>query len=197
MDNLITVRIPILGQLQVGKSTLFSQITYGTPSKMIHSSSGDFLNIFKVYKPNIPQGIKFIELKGENDHVIKLVLLDDPECSISSEDLGGYIAGASAILLLFDVTDRDTTMELQELVEELERLEPGVDTVFHTWLVGNKVDLREVMRGSPVDDSISYKEGKELAEELGCIEYFEISALTGEGVPELLQDMIEFLTVGY
>ncbi|MHA2298260.1 MAG: hypothetical protein ACXAEU_04955 [Candidatus Hodarchaeales archaeon] len=198
MDNLITLKIPILGQLQVGKSTLFSQLTYDTPDRKPQSrSTEDFLNIFKVYKPNVPQGIKFIELEGDKGlyQLVKLVFLDDPECG-ASNDLTDYISGASGVLLVFDVTDRDTTIELHDLVEELAQLETKDPLVFHSWLVGNKTDLRGVMRGSPVDDSLSLEEGKELAEELSCIDYYEISALTGEGVKELLKDVVDFLTVG-
>ncbi|MHA1166876.1 MAG: hypothetical protein ACTSRU_03570 [Candidatus Hodarchaeales archaeon] len=191
MENgdIYTISIPILGQLQVGKSSLFSRLVHGKIREELLKAPRLNREYLSVHGIETPQGIRFIEKKDGS--VVKLVFSDDPECRISSESIETYLKGASAVLLVFDVTDSDSAMELPGVVGKIQKLN-GLDTFLHSWLIGNKIDQREVFYGSPVDESVSNEKGKELALKLGCVDYVELSARTGEGVEALIQSIMEF-----
>lgn len=190
MENgdIYTVRIPILGQLQVGKSSLFSRLVHGKIREELLKASTpkkDFLNAYGI---ETPQGIRFVE--KEDGSVMKLVFSDDPECRISSDNINSYLKDASAVLFVFDVTDSDSAMELPDLVNRIREISE-LDMLFQSLLIGNKIDQREVFYGSPVDESVSKEKGMELARKLGCESYIEVSTLTGDGIKTLLRSIIE------
>ncbi|XP_057314947.1 uncharacterized protein LOC130656140 [Hydractinia symbiolongicarpus] len=89
-----------------------------------------------------------------------------------------FFRGAKGVLLLFDVTNRNSFVLIEEWVSSLKSFNLDKEEVF---LIGNKIDLdyREV----------TYKEGKELA--LACgMKYYETSAKTGENVKSTVELLI-------
>lgn len=89
-----------------------------------------------------------------------------------------YFRGAKGVLLLFDVTDRNSFNRVQEWVLCLKQFKLENEELF---LVGNKIDLDGRI--------ISYEEGKQLALSNG-MKYFETSAKTGENVKETVHRLI-------
>ena len=85
-------------------------------------------------------------------------------------------SGTNAAAIVFDVSDRESFKECAEWIRELR--EKCFDVVIT--LVGNKTDIkREINR----DDA------ERISKKLGC-KYLETSALTGEGIGELVKTLI-------
>lgn len=89
-----------------------------------------------------------------------------------------YYRGASAIIIVYDVTDQHSFGEAKRWREELDdRIDAGVLTV----LVGNKSDMI-LSRVVPAPEASAY------AEEKG-MEHVETSAKTGDNVCSLFEDI--------
>ncbi len=103
-------------------------------------------------------------------------------------DLGGqesfsllrsrFYQGAHHVMLIYDCTERETFDQIVDWYENLALsfCEAAKNPVSGA-LVGNKCDLKEKME-------VSSQEGKQLADVL-CLDFFETSAKTGQGVGEL------------
>jgi hypothetical protein len=59
-----------------------------------------------------------------------------------------------------------------------------------------KSDLRDDKTTADKLSAISFGDGAALAESLGCVDYMECSALTGEGVNEILTRAVEIVIDG-
>ena len=88
-----------------------------------------------------------------------------------------YYRGCNVILVVFDVTDRQSFDNVNNWVECIEKF--AKSNVLRI-LVGNKIDLSEKR-------VISNEEGKKLAQKYG-LKYYEISALKSEGLNEMFED---------
>lgn len=87
-----------------------------------------------------------------------------------------YYHGASVVLIVFDVTNRDSlTAGALHWLRELRHTGPR-DAVYA--LVGNKADFGEHLR------EVSEEEGRQYADELKAI-YYETSAKSGDSIFEL------------
>jgi len=84
-----------------------------------------------------------------------------------------YFKGAHAILLVYDVTDRDTFENIQQWVQQIRE---NADERVRLVLVANKSD-REDARAVATD------EGEELARQYG-VQFFETSAKDNKNVDE-------------
>jgi Ras-related protein Rab-1A len=76
-----------------------------------------------------------------------------------------YVAGANGVLLVYDITQRDTFERVRKWIQTVDEMSSGPTVKV---LVGNKVDLA-------AERKVEEKEGQELAKELN-IEFFETSA---------------------
>ncbi|CAD6580287.1 MAG: hypothetical protein CYPHOPRED_001182 [Cyphobasidiales sp. Tagirdzhanova-0007] len=90
-----------------------------------------------------------------------------------------YYRGAEGCLLVFDVTNRRSFVDLHIWLSDLQEWAEEKVVII---LVGNKVD-------ASTDDSreVSSEEGQEWAAEHG-MEYIETSAKTGQGVEEAFEE---------
>ena len=91
-----------------------------------------------------------------------------------------YYKGAKGILLIFDVTDKDTFEHVRDWIERIHEESPEGITIC---LVGNKIDRNE-------ERVISNEEGKKIAEEFN-ISYFETSAKSNIGVEEVFTHLVK------
>jgi Ras-related protein Rab-11A len=89
-----------------------------------------------------------------------------------------YYQDAVVALLVFDLGDRKTFLELNDWKEGFERENHTAAVI----LVGNKCDLQERQH-------VSEEDARAWAQE-AAVEYFAVSALTGEGVGELLDGLV-------
>ena len=92
-----------------------------------------------------------------------------------------YYKGASAILLVYDTTDR---MTFESITHWMKQIETYAHKDVLKVLIANKIDKKGA--------EISYEEGEELAKKFN-IQFFETSAKTGEKVDEVFQFCAERL----
>lgn len=95
---------------------------------------------------------------------------------------GMFFRGAMGALVTFDLTRRATFDNVGTWINEAKNESP--DTLFI--LVGNKNDLDDMRE-------VSTEEAVSKAKKLGCIDYIETSALTGENVTESFYKIAETL----
>ncbi|EZG76300.1 small GTPase family Rab subfamily protein [Gregarina niphandrodes] len=109
------------------------------------------------------------------DFKIKTIMLEDKKVKLQIWDTAGqerfrtitssYYRGAQGIIVVFDVTDRDSYDHVRQWMHEIERY-AGEEV--NTLLVGNKRDLTS-------ERAVTYSEGEDLAASYG-IRYVETSA---------------------
>ena len=91
-----------------------------------------------------------------------------------------YYNDANGILLIYDITNRDSFDSISLWVNEIKNNSPAEAILF---LVGNKSDLIK-------ERIISYQEGKNKADELG-ISFAEVSAKNGDNILLLFENISE------
>ena len=85
-------------------------------------------------------------------------------------------------MVIYDVTNRDSLWEAESQLSNIQKFAPQYCI---TILVGNKIDLNHAR-------TVSFDEGAQLAEKLG-LPFFEISAKTGDGVEESMNELISLM----
>ena len=80
-------------------------------------------------------------------------------------------------IFVFDITDRNSFDEINQLIEEVKNLQNNSGNNFIKVLIGNKLDLK-------FERKVSYEEGDKLADENG-MKYFEVSAKSGENMERI------------
>ncbi|KAL3628447.1 Ras-related protein RABC2a [Castilleja foliolosa] len=161
----LSFKILLIGDSAVGKSSLL--VTF------ISNVVEDHLS------PTI--GVDFkIKLLTVGDKRLKLTIWDTAGQERFRTLTSSYYRGAQGVILVYDVTRRDTFTNLSDVwAKELELYSTHEDCI--KMLVGNKVD-RESER------VVSREEGITLAEELGC-QFFECSAKTRENVEKCFEEL--------
>ena len=125
---------------------------------------------------------KFITTIGV-DYRDKLVTIEDAPIKLQIWDTAGqerfrtitvsYFKGAHGIVLVYDITDRDTFESIRQWVEQIHEY---ADVHVNILLVGNKCDQEE-------QRAVATAEGDALAREYG-IDFFETSARENVNVEE-------------
>jgi Ras-related protein Rab-1A len=153
----------VVGPRNVGKSSLVRRHMEDIFSETYKATVGADM---KVTSMNFPEG----------DVVLTIVDLGGQESF--SLLRSSFYQGAHHVMLVYDKTERLTFDEVVNWYEKLSMSFCGKDRRPVTGaLVANKSDLLE-------KSEVTTAEGKQLADVL-CLKYFETSAKTGEGVPEL------------
>ncbi|KAJ9661978.1 hypothetical protein H2201_006267 [Coniosporium apollinis] len=174
------VKILLLGDAEVGKSTFLSRLTLGA-----HSHSSDDLPpyalptlrdldqpfIFDIRMYNRPYRFLFYDTASPENYTL---LRPD------------------FLILCFDITRRETLFALSSYWKKLVEGHFNYDEALPVMVLGLKRDLRRewteeerVNRGG----SVMPQEGLRVAQEMRCDRYAECSALTGELCREVLEDV--------
>ena len=119
---------------------------------------------------------------------VKKILFNGKKVKIQLWDVSGqkqyrsivkaYFKASKAIILVYDVANESSFLAINDWIKEIKKDE--INPIFA--LVGQKCDLNERI--------ISEEKGREMANELG-VEFFEISAKTGQNVEELFNYLIQ------
>lgn len=132
----------IIGNSCVGKSNILLRFS----ENVFHES----------FLPTI--GVDFkIKNVDVNDKLVKLHIWDTAGQERFKTITATYYKGAHGIILVYDITDRQSFQDIENWLEEIQKhASPNVAKL----LVGNKCDLEN-------ERAVSVQEGREYAESLG------------------------------
>ncbi|XP_027365903.1 ras-related protein RABC2a-like isoform X1 [Abrus precatorius] len=160
----LSFKILLIGDSAVGKSSLLVSFISNSVEDIAPTIGVDFK----------------IKLLTVGEKRLKLTIWDTAGQERFRTLTSSYYRGAQGIILVYDVTRRDTFTNLSEVwSKEVELYSTNQDCV--KVLVGNKVD-RDSER------VVSKEEGLALANELGCL-FFECSAKTLENVEMCFKEL--------
>ena len=158
-----TLKIIILGSSEVGKTCILNRYFHNEFKENLLSTIGiDFqTKYFKFENKKIKAN--YIDTAGQEKFRAISV---------------NYLKGTDGVILVFDITKRETFDLLETWLNELKDTNKGdVSKV----LIGNKSDLANARK-------VSFEEATNLAETMKCT-YYEASAKTGEKVAEALDEI--------
>jgi small GTP-binding protein len=159
-------KVVLLGNTGVGKTVLVERVTE---------------DIF--HKAHIPTiGAQFTSLEMRvGDRVCILELWDTAGQEEFRALVSFYARDAHGALLLYDITNRTSFVDIRQWLDFIRRNSPDVQVI----LFGNKIDLT-------ADRTITRDEGEELAQTLG-IAFMEGSAKTTENIQDAFEKMTDLL----
>ena len=156
-------KVLLLGNSNVGKSSLFLRFV------------DDIWN--DTFVPTI--GVDFkIKTFDIDEKKIKMQIWDTAGQERFKNIIASYYRGAHGILLIFDVTDKDSFKNLSNWLIEIEK---NASKNVLKVLIGNKTDLEEKR-------VITYNQGKEFADTYG-LKYIETSAEKNLNVNEAFETL--------
>ncbi|GAA0184287.1 small GTPase [Lithospermum erythrorhizon] len=122
--------------------------------------------------------VKFVSLGGKK---LKLAIWDTAGQERFRTLTSSYYRGAQGIIMVYDVTRRDTFTNLSDIwAKEIDLYSTNQDCI--KMLVGNKVDKEK-------DRVVSKKEGIDFAREYGCL-FIECSAKTRINVEQCFEELV-------
>jgi len=156
-------KLLLIGDSGVGKSSLLLRFTD---------------DLFEEMSPTI--GVDFkVKVLNVNRSKVKLTIWDTAGQERFRTLTASYYRGAHGIILVYDVSRRETFDNLKEIwLREVDMYSSGGSVV--KMLVANKVDMES--------RAVSREEGQALARSLGTI-FFECSAKTKVGVQNAFEEL--------
>lgn len=167
MDNdvLTTLKILIIGESGVGKSSLLLRFTDDTFDPDIGATIGvDFK-------------VKTLTVDGNK---AKLAIWDTAGQERFRTLTPSYYRGAQGVILVYDASSRETFDKLEEWLNEIEMYSTKKDII--KMLVGNKIDKKE--------REVERTQGVQFARRHSML-FIEASARTKEGVQLAFEELVE------
>ncbi|XP_015741251.1 ras-related protein Rab-18-B-like isoform X2 [Coturnix japonica] len=162
--NGITVKLILIGDSAVGKSSLLLRFAEGS------------------FEPNLKPTI-CVDFKVKkmvvNGHTVQLAIWDTAGQERFRTLNPSYYRGTQGIVLVYDVTRKDTFTGLESWLKELEIYTTNSNTV--KMLVGNKTDKP--------DREVERKEGLQFAKKRSLL-FIETSAKTQDGVQHAFEELV-------
>ena len=145
-------------------------------------------NKFEIYFSTV--GIDFTYLIIESKYgIIKLMIWDFAGQEQFRNTVKSYFKGAHCIILGYDITNKKSYKETKKSCYDFIIDNLNKDNIPLFYLVANKIDLHDEIE-IPDKDALSFAKEKKM-------EYFKISAKTGEGVDLLLNHIVNSLIKKY
>ena len=162
-NEYITCKVVMVGEPGVGKTSIISRYVLNQFSNVVISTTG------------ASYATKIIEL--DKDNKIKFQIWDTAGQERFRSLAKIFYQNAAAVVLVYDITVRDTFEKLKEYwIKEIKDNAPS-DIIIA--LAGNKSDNYEF-------EVVSLKEGKELAQEINAI-FKSTSAMLSHGIEDLFK----------
>ncbi len=165
------LKILMIGDAGVGKSSILQQFTDGYFSDQQQSTIGvDFK-------------VKMMTVTGPDERPkrVKVTIWDTAGQERFRTLTSSYYRGAQGIILVYDVSRRDTFESLHMWLQEVEQFSMGGGKDVVKLLVGNKIDQERI-----VDRAMA----SEWAEEKGML-FMEASAKTKEGIAQVFTEVVQ------
>jgi len=154
----VTLKLILLGNIEVGKTSLLLRFTDGSFSEKI---------VGEVDKRN-----KDLKIDGKN---VRMIIHDTAGQERFRTLTSSYYRNADGIIVVYDITDEDSFNEVEGFLKEGVRYARKAQQ----FLVGNKIDLND-------QRIVSTQQGSTMAN-TKKIDFFETSAKTGENVEHLFE----------
>ncbi|OWM63933.1 ras-related protein RABC1-like [Punica granatum] len=159
------LKLLLIGDSGVGKSSLLLSFTSDAFEDLSPTIGVDFK-------------IKHVTVNGKK---LKLAIWDTAGQERFRTLTSSYYRGAQGIIMVYDVTRRETFTNLSEIwAREIDLYSTNPDCI--KMLVGNKVDKES-------DRAVSKKEGIDFARQYGCL-FLECSAKTRVNVEQCFEELI-------
>ena len=158
----VSLKIIILGASTVGKTTIFVRYFHQDHTQVLSTMGIDFKTKFFKFDDK-KMKINYIDTAGQEKFK-----------SISEN----YLKGTDGVILVFDLTNKET-FDLVTYWHEC--MKKNNKSNIGKILFGNKNDLEDKRE-------VTYEEGKELANSIGC-DYYEGSAMSGENIDFVMNEI--------
>jgi len=170
-EDIAEAKVVLLGSVSVGKSALALKYVRGEFSETLESTVGACF---------------FAKRLSINGTDIRLQIWDTAGQERFHALTPLYYRGSVGAILVFDLSDQSSFKGVQTWMDELQK-EMNGDMVLI--VVGSKKDI---FYSLPEDQRLVHvpQAAKEYAQSKGAL-YFETSAKTGEGIPELFETLAE------
>jgi len=145
-------------------------------------------NKFEIYLPTIGVDFKILNIESKYG-IIKLMIWDFAGQEQFRNRVKSYFKGAHCIILGYDITNKKSYKETKKSCYDFIIDNLNKDNIPLFYLVANKIDLHDEIE-IPDKDALSFAKEKKM-------EYFKISAKTGEGVDLLLNHIVNSLIKKY
>ena len=166
-SSLDNYKIVLLGDINVGKTSILSRFRYGSFEPEYMPTLGiDF------FSKNL-----FLE-----DKTIRLILWDTAGQERFRSLIPSYLKNANCIIIVFDITNKDSFNSLNKWLSDAKN-NASEDTIFV--ICGNKIDLKEKR-------TVSENEINEYINKNELI-YKECSAKNGQGIKDLFNTVAKYL----
>ena len=164
IDDLMKLKLIVVGNQGTGKSCILNRFVNETFEENYQATIG-------------------LDFQSKNvtihDQDVRLILYDTAGQEKFRSLIPMYIREAQIILLIYDITDRESFDSMPKWIQEVLQVKNS-EAVFV--LIGNKIDLEDKRQ-------ISSEEGKKFAEENNFI-FQEVSAKTGDNFEKLFEVQI-------
>ena len=161
------IKLLTLGETEVGKTSIVLRY------------SDDKFHDNKIATIGIDFKIKIIKKGNEK---IKVSIYDTAGQERFKNIVKHYYKGANGVLLIYDITKRDTFEKLEFWLEDLKENSDNLNNLF-IYLIGNKNDMEEKRE-------VSFQEATDFAKDKK-LPYIEVSAKTGNNIKKLFDEVIK------
>jgi len=164
--HVITLKIPIMGEAGVGKTSLANVLSGNHFPEEYRSTIGVDIFVRTFQRGNAIYRIQFWDLAGQRRFSFLRRI---------------FYRGAHGAIFMFDITRRETFKDLEGWIEDFLSVYPRTPII----VVGNKVDMANKRQ-------VLAREGASLADRFGTI-YIETSVKLGLNVIKVFEKLLDMI----
>ncbi len=162
-DKFARYKMVLFGDGGVGKTSLVDRFINDRFEENYMSTLG-----YNVFEKQIPH----------QNSIISFMIYDIGGQEKFRELRKKYAEGANVAVLVYNITDRKTFLNIKQWKADLDEFTGGIPFI----LIGTKVDLGPKRQ-------VPQEEGRKIAFEIGALDFFETSAKTGAGVEKAFHQL--------